>query len=75
MKKTLSMMAVATAMLAIASCNNDADILVPERQPASAGAGIGFTLTSETTRLHYAPNDWLQMEWDTDDKILIVCDQ
>ena len=65
-------------MLAVAACSgdNDLDIAVQAQAPANAGEAITFTLVrGDFTRLHYARQDWLQLEWDEGDLVTIACDQ
>ncbi|MCF0187255.1 MAG: hypothetical protein HUJ98_12305, partial [Bacteroidaceae bacterium] len=75
MKKIYYMPALLAGMLSLASCNdnepNGGD------KPANPQDAINFNIgqKSASSRTHYAANDWLQIEWDSNDQITIACAQ
>ncbi|MCF0194831.1 MAG: hypothetical protein HUK00_06615 [Bacteroidaceae bacterium] len=71
MKKIFSLLAMASAMMSIVSCSDDADL------QSGAHGGISFSLTGDngSTRTQYASNDWRQIEWKVNDTIKLVCAQ
>ena len=75
MNKILSISALASGILALASCNNN-EPTTPKEEPADPNL-INFSLSQDvpSSRTQYDKDNWNKIEWVLGDRVTIWCEQ